>query len=129
MFGIGSLEFLFLLLLTFLLLGPEDSVKVARGLGRALRFVYRSTLWRAIARMRYEFEKIVQEEIRRASIAEDLQQLKDWQRSMEQESKENRIFPHPPGAMSAASMTPLSPEPATPSDTVSAKDHEPTSST
>ncbi len=127
MFGIGGLELLFLLLLTFLLLGPEDSVKVARGLGRALRFVYRSTLWRAMARMRYEFEKMVQEEIRRSGIPEDLQQLKDWRQSVGQ--KESRIFPHPPGAMPAASMPPLPPDPAPPADTVSARDHEPTPST
>ena len=128
LFGIGGPELIFLLILIFLLLGPEESVKVARGLGRALRFVYRSTLWRVMVRMRHEFEHLVREEIRRAGIPEDLQQLKDWQRSLVREMEENPVLPHPPGAVPAASMTPSAPGTSPKSEAPSTRDHESTPS-
>lgn len=73
-FGIGTQELIFLLILAFLLLGPEESVTVARGLGRLLRKLYMSTAWRVIARLRYELETIVREEIRKAGL-EELERL------------------------------------------------------
>jgi len=73
-FGIGTQELIFLLILAFLLLGPEESVTVARSLGRLLRKVYMSTTWRLIARLRYELENIVREEIRKAGL-EELERL------------------------------------------------------
>lgn len=47
-FGIGPLELLLVLLLALALVGPRDMGKHARGVGRALRRLYRSEEWAAV---------------------------------------------------------------------------------
>lgn len=46
--GIGPMELLLVLLLALALVGPRDLGKHARGLGRALRRLYRSEEWAAV---------------------------------------------------------------------------------
>ncbi|MGH2627895.1 MAG: twin-arginine translocase TatA/TatE family subunit, partial [Anaerolineales bacterium] len=46
--GIGPMELLLVLLLALALIGPRDLGKHARGLGRALRRLYRSEEWAAV---------------------------------------------------------------------------------
>ncbi len=84
LFGLGTGELVFLLILGFLLLGPEEMQRLARMLGRLLRKLYLSTFWRMSVRLRHEFEGYIREEIRRAGL-EELERLQqEWQRELAQ---------------------------------------------
>lgn len=112
LFGLGMGELVFLLILGFLLLGPDEMQRLARMLGRLLRRLYMSTFWRMTVRLRYEFESYLREEIRRAGL-EELERLQlEWQRELQQAAPmgEPPILPpgtpltHPP----SPSLTPSS---------------------
>ena len=49
-FNVGILEFLFLLLLAFLILGPKKTVETAGEIGRWLRDFVKSPFWKDIVR-------------------------------------------------------------------------------
>lgn len=114
LFGLGTGELIFLLILGFLLLGPEEMQRLARMLGRLLRRLYMSTFWRMTVRLRYEFESYLREEIRRAGL-EELERLQlEWQRELQQASPPAEPSILPPG-------TPLS-QPPSSSPNVNAQD-------
>ena len=99
MMGLGWQEIAFIVILLFLLLGPEEGVKTARLLGRLLRKLYLSTFWRVIARMRYEFEQYIREEIRKAGL-EELERI---------QQETGRIWP--PEAATWEGRLPMGPPP------------------
>lgn len=94
--GIGPLEFLLILLVAIILIGPRDLSQTARAVGRALRRVYQSEAWRALTQVSHSLrelpETLVREaeldelaELRRtaAGVKEDLEQgLKSFQQDM-----------------------------------------------
>ncbi len=82
-FGLGLGELVFLLLLGFILLGPEDMHRAARLLGRGLRWLYTSTLWRMSMRVRYEMEQYIREEIRRAGLDDLEREFQEWKRTQQ----------------------------------------------
>ncbi len=57
-FGIGPLEFLLILLIAFLVLGPEDTAKQARKLGKLIRKLRHSEAWYLFTNIRYEIEDL-----------------------------------------------------------------------
>ncbi len=108
LFGLGTGELVFLLILGFLLLGPEEMQRLARMLGRLLRRLYMSTLWRMTVRLRYEFESYLREEIRRAGL-EELERLQhEWQRELQQASPPSGPSILPPGTPLAHPPSPSS---------------------
>ena len=46
--GIGPLELLFIMVITLLIIGPRDIVKVARSTGRFINRLYKSEGWRTL---------------------------------------------------------------------------------
>jgi Sec-independent protein translocase protein TatA len=69
--GIGPLEFLFILLIALIVLGPGDMVKAGRMLGRFLRKVVTSPEWRTVQKASRELKYLPNRLIREASL-EDL---------------------------------------------------------
>ena len=57
-FGIGPLELLLILLIAFLVLGPEDAAKQARKLGKLIRKLRHSEAWYLFTNIRYEIEDL-----------------------------------------------------------------------
>lgn len=72
-FGIGPLEFLFVLILILLVAGPKDIGKGARALGRGLNRLYRSANYQMVRRVSQEIRNLP------ARLAEEaqLEELKE----------------------------------------------------
>jgi Sec-independent protein translocase protein TatA len=47
-FGIGPLEFIFIVIIALIVVGPQDLGKAARAAGRFLNRLYRSEVWQAL---------------------------------------------------------------------------------
>ena len=73
-FGIGPLEFLFVLLIALLVFGPKDIAGGARTLGRALNRLYRSENYRLIQRASSELRNLPSRLAREANL-DDLRQV------------------------------------------------------
>lgn len=70
--GIGPLEFVFILLVALIVLGPKDMVKAGKTIGRALRSIVTSDTWRVVQQASREVRTLPNRLIREAGI-EDLQ--------------------------------------------------------
>lgn len=66
--GVGPLEFIFVLLIIFLVLGPQDMAATGKKVGRFLRTVTRSETWLAIKNMGDEIRKMPTRLMREAEI-------------------------------------------------------------
>jgi sec-independent protein translocase protein TatB len=79
LFGIGALEFLFILVIILLVAGPKDIARTARNLGRALNRLYKSPGYMAIRRASDELRGLPQRLAREAQLEElkELKELKD----------------------------------------------------
>lgn len=71
-FGIGPLEFFFILVIALIVFGPNDLAKAGRSLGRFIRKFILSDEWRAIQQTSREFRNLPNRLMREAQI-EDLQ--------------------------------------------------------
>jgi Sec-independent protein translocase protein TatA len=69
--GIGPLEFIFIILIALIVLGPDDMIKASRTIGRFLRKIVTSSEWRTIQQASREFRFLPNKLIREAGI-EDL---------------------------------------------------------
>lgn len=70
--GIGPLEFLAILVIALIVLGPKDMVKAGRTLGRTLRAVVSSETWRVVQSASREIRNLPNRMMREAAL-EDLQ--------------------------------------------------------
>lgn len=75
-FGIGPLEFLLILIIMLVVLGPKDMVATGQKIGRFVRSVIRSPYWSAIMETSRDIRDIPGKLIREAGIEEDIAQLK-----------------------------------------------------
>jgi Sec-independent protein translocase protein TatA len=76
-FGIGPLEFIFIILIALIVLGPNDMVKASRTIGRFLRKVITSSEWRTIQQASKEFRYLPNKLIREAGLEELKSELRD----------------------------------------------------
>jgi sec-independent protein translocase protein TatB len=74
--GIGPLEFLLIIVIAVIVLGPKGMVKAAREIGLLIRKVVKSPLWRDVMDTSREIRDIPQKIVREAGIEEDLQELR-----------------------------------------------------
>jgi hypothetical protein len=79
-FGIGPLEFILILLIALIILGPNDMAKAGRSLGRFLRRMVMSDEWRIITQSAREFRHLPNQLIREAGIEEIKKELPDIRR-------------------------------------------------
>jgi sec-independent protein translocase protein TatB len=73
--GIGPLEFVFILLVALIVLGPKDMVKAGKTIGRALRSIVTSDTWRVVQQASREVRTLPNRLIREAGIDELQKQL------------------------------------------------------
>jgi Sec-independent protein translocase protein TatA len=76
LFGIGPLEFLFILVLMLLVLGPKGMVKAAREAGKSIRKLTRSPLWAEIVGTSREVRNLPAKIIKEAGIEEEVDELR-----------------------------------------------------
>ena len=76
LFGIGPLEFLFILVLMLLVLGPKGMVKAAREAGKSIRKLTRSPLWKEIVGTSREVRNLPAKIIKEAGIEEEVEELR-----------------------------------------------------
>jgi len=74
-FGIGPLEFLFIVLLALLILGPKDLVKIGKSLGQGLNKLIKSDAWKTAREASEKVRSLPNELMRQAGIEELKQSL------------------------------------------------------
>lgn len=76
--GIGPLELLFIILIALIVLGPNDMVKTGRTIGKFLRNIVTSQVWRNFQQASKDLRKLPNKLMREAGLEEeDLKQLTD----------------------------------------------------
>ena len=109
-FGIGTQELIFILLIAIIVLGPKDMQKAGKTVGRWLNRVMRSDGWRAFQRASREIRNLPTNLMREANLDD----LKDMERDIR-----NSIDPRPPASRPPQARPPLNqaantPPPETP---------------
>ncbi|MCJ7518791.1 MAG: twin-arginine translocase TatA/TatE family subunit [Anaerolineaceae bacterium] len=75
-FGIGPLEFLLILVIAVIVLGPKGMVTAAREAGKLIRKIIRSPLWREVVDTSNEIRELPRKIVRDAGIEKDLEELR-----------------------------------------------------
>jgi sec-independent protein translocase protein TatB len=96
LFNIGPLEFILILVVMFILLGPEGMVKTARQIGVWIRQTIRSPLWGEVLGYSREIRELPNKIVRESGLDEDLKEIqkaasdatREAQSSIEQASLE-----------------------------------------
>jgi Sec-independent protein translocase protein TatA len=70
--GVGPLEFIFILLIVFLVLGPNDMAKTGKKIGRFLSTVRKSEFWSGVTKVTREMRDLPTTLMREAEL-EDIQ--------------------------------------------------------
>jgi Sec-independent protein translocase protein TatA len=79
--GVGPLEFIFVLLIIFLVLGPNDMAKTGKKIGRFLSTVRKSDFWRGVTQVTREMRDLPTTLMREA-------ELEDVKQELEQDAKD-----------------------------------------
>jgi len=77
--GVGVPEFLFILIIALIVLGPRDMVKAGRTLGRFMRKIVTSPSWRTVQQASNEIRTLPNKLMREAGLEEIRKQLPDTQ--------------------------------------------------
>jgi sec-independent protein translocase protein TatB len=75
-FGVGPLEFILILVLALIILGPEDMVGTARKIGQWVYRVVRSPTWRSILETSQDLRNLPQKIVREAGLEDTLKDIK-----------------------------------------------------
>jgi Sec-independent protein translocase protein TatA len=75
--NIGPLEFILILVIMFILLGPEGMIKTARQIGTWIRTVVKSPIWREIMGYSREIRELPTKLVRESGLDNDLKEIKD----------------------------------------------------
>lgn len=75
LFNIGPLEFILVLVIMFILLGPEGMIKTARQIGTWIRKTVRSPLWGEVLGYSREIRELPTKIVRESGLDEDLKEI------------------------------------------------------
>ena len=75
-FGIGSLEFLLVVVIAVIVLGPKGLVQASHDIGKLVRKVTSSPIWREVVDTSRELREIPQKLVREVGIEEDLEEIR-----------------------------------------------------
>lgn len=75
--GIGPLEFIFILIIGLIVLGPNDMVKAGRTIGKFLRQLITSPNWRILQQTSQDLRKLPNKLIRDAGLDEEIVRMKE----------------------------------------------------
>ena len=81
-FGIGPLEFLLIIVVAIIVLGPKGMVNGAREAGKLIRKIVRSPIWRDVVDTSREIRELPNKIAREAGIDQDLQELQQTTRGV-----------------------------------------------
>ena len=76
-FGVGPLEFILILVLALIILGPEDMVGTARKLGQWVYRFVRSPTWRSIMATSQDLRELPTKIVREAGLEDTIKEIKD----------------------------------------------------
>jgi len=88
--GIGPLEFLLIMLLAIIILGPKDMEKISRNIGQGLNKLVKSDTWKTVRQASEKMKTLPNDLMREAELEELKKTFKD---SLEDA---NKIAPPPP---------------------------------
>lgn len=75
--GVGIPEFLFILIIALIILGPRDMVKAGKTLGKFMRQIVTSSSWRTVQQASNEIRTLPNKLMREAGLDEIRKQLPD----------------------------------------------------
>lgn len=75
--NIGPLEFILILVIMFILLGPEGMIKTARQIGTWIRLAVKSPIWREIMGYSREIRELPTKLVRESGLDNDLKEIRD----------------------------------------------------
>lgn len=75
-FNVGPLEFLLILILAFVILGPQDMVTYSRRLGRWVYRFLRSPLWLYLTGSARELQELPRQMLREAALEDSLKEIR-----------------------------------------------------
>ena len=75
-FGVGPLEFILVLVLALIILGPEDMVGTARKIGQWVYRVVRSPTWRSIMATSQDLRELPKKIVREAGLEDTMNEIK-----------------------------------------------------
>lgn len=74
--GFGPLEILLIIIIALIVMGPEDMMKNARRLGRAIRNFIRSDFWQELIGTSQEIRNLPRELIQETGLEEDIREIR-----------------------------------------------------
>ena len=86
--GIGPLEFILVLVIVFLVLGPNDMAKTGRTIGRFISTVRKSEFWSGVTKVTREMRDLPNTLMREAELEDVAKELKQDVREVKSISKE-----------------------------------------
>ncbi len=86
--GVGPLELIFVLLIIFLVLGPNDMAKTGKKLGRFLASVRKSEFWSGVTKVTREMRDLPNTLMREAELEDVVKDLEKDARDLKGISKE-----------------------------------------
>ena len=113
--GVGPLELAAIIVIALIILGPKDMVKAGRTIGKTLRKVVTSPMWRAVRDTGQNIQDLPNRLIREAGLEEDLQTLSQEIDETAQSIDPRRISRSFSETFTPETLTP--PEPAPPTYT------------
>jgi sec-independent protein translocase protein TatB len=128
--GVGPLELVFIAIIALIIIGPKDMVKTGRTLGKALRKIVSSPIWRVVRETGQNLQELPNRLIREAGLEEDVQDLQNLQKDVRETV--NSIDPRRISRSFSETFTPdppPDPQPADPSETDSASGQDPAAET
>lgn len=75
--GVGPLEFLFIILIALIVLGPNDMIKAGRTIGKFLRNLFMSQGWRTIRETSRDLKYLPNKLMREAGLEEPLKEISE----------------------------------------------------
>ena len=73
--GVGPLELAAIVVIALIILGPKDMVKAGRTIGKTLRKIVTSPMWKAVRETGQNLQELPNRLIREAGLEEELQSL------------------------------------------------------
>jgi sec-independent protein translocase protein TatB len=120
-FGIGASEFIFIMLIAIIILGPKDMQKAGRTIGRFLNQLVKSDSWKIFQRTSDELRNLPRNLMREANM-EMMEAEKELRRAID--PRPNPSAPRPSASPSAAPSNPAEPSPSDPAPTSTETDSD-----
>jgi sec-independent protein translocase protein TatB len=86
--GVGPMELILILIISLIILGPNDMVKAGRTIGRTLRRIVKSPLWGAVQETSRNLRNLPNRLMREAGLEEEIKDLKETQAELRRQVDE-----------------------------------------